>query len=250
MPQNRAMRDEAAVRNSFLEQGQCCRKLGSPFTALLCETLAGCLAADTRIGEEILDWQGNPRATADALALRVAGALHALVLGGLEPALAAMYPPAQLPDSQTLWRACRDAFVHEQHFRNFLAVAPQTNEVGRSGVLIAGFLHFARRFNVPTHLFEIGASAGLNLIADRYRYRFADATWGDPRASLELAPAWSGNAPSVYADFRVASRQGSDISPIDISAHGLARRADAIAGQGTSAWIFGDLSSLRSRRPC
>jgi hypothetical protein len=128
-----------------------------------------------------------------------------------------MYPPARLPDSQTLWRACRDAFVHEQHFRNFLALAPQTNEVGRSGVLIAGFLHFARRFNVPTHLFEIGASAGLNLIADRYRYRFADATWGDPRASLELAPAWSGNAPSVYADFRVASRQGSDISPIDIS---------------------------------
>ena len=215
--QNRAMRDEAAVRNSFLEQAQWCRKLGSPFTALLCETLARELDGDSAVGREILGWPGDPRGTADALALRVAAALHALARGAGEHALSAVFPPAPLPDTQELWRACRNAFANERHFRDYLAVAPQTNEVGRSGVLIAGLLLFARRFGVATHLYEIGASAGLNLHLDRYRYRFGEARWGDPAASLELAPAWSGHAPPVDAGLRVASRQGSDIAPIDIS---------------------------------
>ena len=212
------MHDPTAVRNSFLEQAGWCRKLDSPFTALLCETLGGSLDTDTAIGRDILGWRGNPRATADALALRVAGALHALARSRQSPALSALYPPAPLPDPDSLWRACRDAFAHhEQHLRNYLAVAPQTNEVGRSGVLIAGLLEFARRFDAPVHLFEIGASAGLNLVMDRYRYRFADASWGNSDAALELAPAWSGHAPPVNARLRVASRQGSDIAPIDIS---------------------------------
>jgi hypothetical protein len=217
MLQNPGMSD-AAVRHSFIEQAGWCRKLGSPFTALLCETLAASLDAGTAIGREILDWPGDPRATADALALRVAGALHALARGHLEPALTALYPPAPLPDAASLWRAARAALERQpQHFREYLAVAPQTNEVGRSGVLIAGLLQFARHHAVPLHLFEIGASAGLNLYLDRYRYRFGDASWGDPRAALELAPEWRGDPPAVDVGLRVASRQGCDLAPIDIA---------------------------------
>jgi hypothetical protein len=185
---------------------------------LLCETLAGRLDTATGVGCEILGWRGDPRASADALALRVAGALHALARGGQEPALASLYPPATLPDARSLGLACMQALGrHEQHFRKYLGVAPQTNEVGRSAILIAGLLLFARRFAVPVHLFEIGASAGLNLNPDRYRYRFGAACWGDPRSPLELAPAWSGSTPAVDADFRVASRQGSDLAPLDIA---------------------------------
>jgi hypothetical protein len=210
------MPDAARVRESFAEQAQWCLKLGSPFTALLCQTLGDHLDEDTVIGRDILSWTGDPRASADALALRVAGALHALAKE--VPALTALYPPAPLPDASALWRACRASFQsHAAHFRRYLALAPQTNEVGRCGVLIAGFLEFSRRYDTPVHLFEIGASAGLNLVPDRYRYRFAQATWGDPHSPLELAPEWTGVAPPVDANFRVASRQGADLAPIDLS---------------------------------
>jgi hypothetical protein len=212
------MPDEVVVRESFQEQAGWCEKLGSPFTAVLCRTLAEHLDAGTAPGAAILGWPGDPRASADALALRVAGALHALARSGREPALQELYPPSALPEGRALWQACRLALErHARHFHDYLAVAPQTNEVGRSAVLIAGLLLFGHRFATPLHLFEIGASAGLNLHADRYRYRFGNATWGDVHAALEIAPAWSGNAPPVEVRLRVASRQGSDIAPIDIS---------------------------------
>jgi len=212
------MNDSSEVRKAFFEQAQWCQRLGSPFTARLCEALASGLTGDTDIGREILEWRGNPFAKADALPLRVAGALHALARSGEEPELARWYPPAALPEPQPLWQACRNAFGrHAAHVRRYLSGAPQTNEVGRSAVLMAGFLVFAHRFATPVHLFEIGASAGLNLVPDRYRYRFGDATWGDSRASVELAPAWTGNPPPVDARFQVVTRQGSDIAPLDVT---------------------------------
>jgi len=212
------MTDPTDVRNAFREQAQWCRELGSPFTARLCEALAQDLGEDTDIGREILDWRGNPFARGDALPLRVAGALHALARDRREQALAALYPPAPLPETRALSLACRQAFArHPEHCREFLAVAPQTNEVGRSAVLMTGFLLLAQQFDVPFHLFEIGSSAGLNLFPDRYRYRFGHAVYGDARAAPELAPAWTGQEPPVATRLRVESRQGSDIAPIDLT---------------------------------
>ena len=107
--QNASMSEASRVRKSFVEQAEWCHKLGSPFTALLCQTLATHLDGDTAIGRDILAWTGNPSASADALPLRVAGALHALARE--VPALTALYPPAPLPQALPLWRACRDAFA-------------------------------------------------------------------------------------------------------------------------------------------
>jgi len=212
------MTETRDVRGAFREQAQWCQQLGSAFTARLCAALADDLADDTGIGCEILGWRGDPGARADALPLRVAGALHALVRAGREPALAALYPPSPLPGGAALAQACRQAFDrHPAHFREFLAVAPQTNEVARSAVLMAGLLYFTREFEVPLHLFEIGASGGLNLILDRYRYRFGSSTYGEAHAGLELAPAWTGHPPPVNFPLRVASRQGSDIAPLDLA---------------------------------
>lgn len=206
------------VRAAFGEQATWCARLGSPFTALLCRTLAERLSDASAVERSVLGWRGNPFAQADALALRVCGALHALARANQVPGLSALYPPAPSPPPEVLWEAIRAAFEqHESHFEKFLATAPQTNEVGRSAVLMCGFLAIARRTELPLHLFEIGASAGLNLIPDRYRYRFGERHWGRDAASPLLTPTWTGAPPPVQAPFQVAGRRGSDIAPLDLS---------------------------------
>jgi hypothetical protein len=206
------------VREAFIEQAGWCTRLGSPFTALVCSTLAGRLDESTTIGERLLTWTSDPSGGGDALPLRVCGALHGLARSGRESQLAALFPPAPAPDPETLWHEVRSAFErHPAYFDTYLSNAPQTNEVGRSAVLVCGFLAIAKRVDLPLQLFEIGASAGLNLIPDRYRYRFGDVEWGDPQARLFLQPQWHGPAPPVDADLRVAGRSGCDIAPLDAS---------------------------------
>ena len=75
---------EAAVREAFAKQAGWCRQLGSPFTALLCESLRDRLDRTTATGARVLDWSGD--AVMDALPLRLTGALHALVRRGRLPA--------------------------------------------------------------------------------------------------------------------------------------------------------------------
>ncbi len=83
-------------------------------------------------------------------------------------------------------------------------------------MLLGGFLRVAATTRLPLRLLEIGASAGLNLIWDRYRYRLGEAEWGDPAATLLLAPHWTGPSPPLVAPLRIASRQACDLSPVDL----------------------------------
>lgn len=89
--------------------------------------------------------------------------------------------------------------------------------MGRSAVLCAGLLVVAARFGLPIVLYEIGSSAGLNLMLDRYRYQFGEVRWGDPAAALRLAPDWEGPPPPVDAPLKIASRAGVDMAPIDVT---------------------------------
>ena len=219
------------VRAAFTEQAGWCTQLGSPFTALVCSTFADRLNESTAAGTRILSWTGDPSSQGDALPLRVCGALHSLARSKLEPELIELYPNAAhqtLPNQDDLWRVVQGVLErNSQHFENYLATAPQTNEVGRSAVLMCGFLEIATRFDLPLHLYEIGSSAGLNLIADRYRYRFGHVEWGDPHAELVMQPQWQGPAPPVDAHLRVAQRRGCDVAPLDIT--GAAEQARLVS---------------------
>jgi hypothetical protein len=208
----------AQVRDAFSEQATWCAKLGSPFTARLCDTLSERLSEETRPERHILNWPGNPSPQAHGLPLRVCGALHSLARAKTLPALNAVYPPAPLPDAPLLWRAVSAAFALEPpEFERYLGATPQTNEVGRSAVLMCGFLALAARTGLPLKLYEIGASAGLNLIPDRYRYRFGAATWGPQDAQPLLAPEWAGPTPAVATPLQIVGRRGCDIAPLDLS---------------------------------
>lgn len=205
---------EAAVRDAFRRQRKWCEQLGSPFTALLCSVVAERLDRGSALGRRILDWPGDPDARSDALPLRLAGGLHGLVRRGRLPGLAALYPPARLPDAATLWgciaAALREA---EAELGPWLDGPPQTNEVARSAALMAGYLAVADATGLPLAVLELGASAGLNLLADRYLCRLGGREVGPSDSPVRLRPAWTGGDPPGEA--RILSRRGVDRDPPD-----------------------------------
>lgn len=205
------MAGEAQIRASFAEQAGYCAQLGAPFTALLCETLGKRLTRGTEVGRRVLSWGGDPGSFADALPLRLCGGLHALAMGGAAPDLTRLYPPAPLPDEQTLWAVLEPQLAREG-LLTWLDNAPQTNEVGRSAVLMSGLLVIANRFPLKMRLYELGASAGLNLILDRYSYNLGGLRFGATLPGPHLSPDWNG-PPPPKARVKIRSRAGVDLNP-------------------------------------
>ncbi len=204
---------QAQVRAAFAGQADGCRRMGSPFTAIICDLLGQRLEPNSRFGDRILNWRGEPRA--DALALRAAGGLNALARSGRDPGLAALYPPSQ-PDPEALWHGLAQAIAaHDAFLTAALDSAPQTNEVKRCAVLLGGALLIARETGLPLELLEIGASAGLNLGFDGYRYELGDSRWGPPVASVTIRSDWRGSLPPLTAPLTVASRRACDLNPLD-----------------------------------
>lgn len=204
---------EAAARAAFARQAHWAEALGSPLMVRLCRLLGERLDRESEVGRRVLDWPGDADSLADAVPLRLAGGLHALVRRGEAPGLADRYPPRPLPDDEDLWAALRPALAHPD-LPAWLDGAPQTNEVGRSAVLMAGLLAVADAFPQPVELLELGASAGLNLILDRYGYDLGGRRAGDSASPLQLKPEWMGDPPPA-ARVEVAGRRGVDLNPLD-----------------------------------
>jgi hypothetical protein len=211
---------EGAARAAFESQERWCTILGSPFTARLVKLLGERIDRSTAIGRRLLDWPGDPSPEADNVPARVTGALHYLVRRGAAPALASLYPPAPLADDDALWAEVAPLLAaQEETVASFLDRAPQTNEVGRSAVLMSGLLVAATAFPMPMRLFELGSSGGLNLLLDRYGYDLGGRRTGDPASPLQLRPQWTGPPPPA-AEVGIAARAGVDLSPIDLAKDG------------------------------
>jgi hypothetical protein len=148
-------------------------------------------------------------------------AVHYLLLSGVSHPLAQYYP--SLNGGRGVGE---DAFPN---FRDFCLayteqIKPllrertvQTNEVARSSALQPGFTVVARQARRPLALLEIGASAGLNLIGDRYRYAYGERELGIPGARVRIECKLHGALvpPLEIAD--VAWRLGIDRNPIDVT---------------------------------
>lgn len=204
---------EARAREEFAGQANGCRRMGSDFTALICELLRDRLDATSRFGARILNWPGEPRA--DAVALRAAGGLNALARSGRDRNLTALYPPNR-PEPEALWRGLAHAITeHDAFLAAYLDSAPQTNEVKRCAVLLGGALMVASETGLPLDVIEIGASAGVNLGFDGYRYELGGRVWGVPTASVTIRSEWRGALPPLDAPLAVAARRACDLNPLD-----------------------------------
>lgn len=209
------------IREDFARQALACELLGSAFNARVCRLLGERLNDKSSFGKRVLGWQGHPQN--DALPLRAAGGFHALKRQG-DDGLAAAYPPNEA-DDETLWRTLEKAIArHDAFLTRFLDSAPQTNEVSRSSAILGGMLHVAKRTGLPLDVYEIGASAGLNLGFDAYGYELGGARWGDAASAVQIVSEWQGVLPPLDVELRVASRKGSDLNPLDASDAALRER--------------------------
>ncbi len=189
--------------------------LGSPFTARILRLLADRLQPDSALTRRLFDWPGDIGPGAASVPLRLLGGLHALVLHGDAPDLAACYPPNQPPDDDRLWQVITAAMRdHAVFLDTWLDSPPQTNEVRRAAVMIAAGHWLADHYGLPMTLSELGASGGLNLMWDRFALTVNGQMFGPKDAAFTLSPDWTGPAPPNASPI-VTERRGVDLNPLD-----------------------------------
>lgn len=207
------MKDTAqrAIAAKLQWQADACRMIGSELYAGLLEWMVEDVGAGGPTWEILRGHEADPEFS--VLGLRLLGAVNRLALTGREPVLANAY---ERGDADGAWPALLDVLGRNaEELRDSVERPVQTNEVGRSAALLFGFLRAHAETGLPLRLLEVGASAGLNLRWDRYRYEADGLRWGSPSSPVKLEFELSGELPALPENVEIASRQGCDAAPID-----------------------------------
>lgn len=203
-----------SVAQAFANQVAYCRANDATITARVVAAIAAQLddPNPSHFVRTIRDWPGAP--LADAVPLRATGGIHALHQSGRAPELAAIYADESVDDAAIVAAAIRE---HEDFLMPWLDGPPQTNEAGRSWGFVAAMLWLAGQELPPRFAcLEIGSSAGINLMLDRYSYDLGGVYVGpDSGAVMHFAPEWHGPPPPERA-IEIASLKGCDVAPLDL----------------------------------
>ncbi len=209
--------DGDEMLRALLQQAETCRSLGS---AMYCDLFTD-LAADYADGGRTYALLAGRslRPVHDAVPLRLAGAIHRVVLQGKDDRLARHYPSVGgKPGDDFTADFIGYMRDHLEDVEAGLATQVQTNEVGRSVVHLM-LSHWLTTLGIEQFtLLEIGASAGLNLNFEQFYACFGELRMGDPTSSLRFMGDWFSNAPDVPRNGATAThKRGCDISPIDVA---------------------------------
>jgi hypothetical protein len=231
------MNNLSALARAFDIQAGVCVAFGSPFSGALLARAKQDIDASGVTAGLLAHWAGATTRTFvnEAVAIRWLGAAHDLALSGETPALSAAYPSPGAPgDPEAAWNALVDAMIAEpDRFADFMSHEPQTNEVRRSACLLPGFIALAEATGLPLRLFEIGASAGLNQLWDRFAYDYGPGrAWGDPASAVRLEAEWRGPWSPLESPVTVISRAACDRKPVDIR--------DPVARRRLKAYVWAD----------
>jgi len=175
-------------------------------------------------------------------------AVNLLLASHAGSALAAYYPThggRRPPDAQLFPAFSAFCAEHRGDLTRLLREgSTQTNEIRRCVALRVGLARVQRHWPGPLALAEAGASAGLNLLFDRYRYRLGG---DEPTAASRVVVSCEirGGAPAgkiLGAIPEITSRLGIDTQPVSL--------ADPSARAWLEAFIWpeqtGDLATLRA----
>jgi hypothetical protein len=179
--------------------------------------LAG-MADDWEVGgvtREIFDgWEDAPARQFPQL--RMLAGLFRIVLRGDAPQLEGFYPALGGDlDHHEAWPVVRPVLgAHAEELRASLRETPQTNEPARSAALLVGLTEAVRRSGLHrVRLLEPGASAGLGLLVDHYR--FVGDGWSAGPEDSPLVVAGCGAQGLAPRAVEVVDRRGCDVAPVD-----------------------------------
>ena len=199
------------------QQAQSCLTLGSSMYAALFTDLAHDYSAGGRTYALLAGRSLRP--VHDAVPLRLAGAIHRVVLQGKDDRIARHYPSVGgKPEEDFTADFIGYMRDHLDDIEIGLASQVQTNEVGRSVVHLV-LSHWLTTLGVQEfNLLEIGSSAGLNLNFDKFYACSGQLRMGESTSQLRFMGDWFSNAPDVPRIGATAiSKRGCDISPIDVA---------------------------------
>lgn len=152
------------------------------------------------------------------------GAVHYLLLRGATDKLSSFYPslsPDPRPAAEAYPYFREFCLKYEHDIRVLLSSRlVQTNEVARCSYLLPAFAFISdENPGSPLSIVDIGASAGLHLLWNRYYYEYSTIAVGDESSSLRLkAEVRGSNPPPIPNAFpSVAFQIGLDLNPIDVT---------------------------------
>ncbi len=111
----------------------------------------------------------------------------------------------------------------------------QTNDVGRSALLLPGFYHASRAFGQQQlHLIEVGCSAGLHLLFDHYSYQYINPdssvqhVGSESSVALQTTITSEDNLPNLGSMPVIAGRTGIDVEPVDVNDEDAVRWVESL----------------------
>ncbi len=227
------LRDVAAA---IVWQADHAAKNGAPATSRVVRAQLALLGGATEIGRRLAAWPGKP--LEDALPLRLAGGFHHLVLSGADTRLAAVYR-GELTDQAAIDALVADiSCQHDRALLPWLDGPPQTNEAGRSASIMAVLLWLAPRVGPRFEMNELGASAGVNTMMERYFYDLGGTRVGPESAPMRIVPEWRGAAP-VPAAVEITAIQGCDRAPVNL--------ADPAAALRLKSYVWAEVTERLAR---
>jgi len=196
----------------------------APITGRVVRAQLALITGTSQVGQRLAGWPDT--AMEDALPLRLNGGLHNLHLVGRDDRLAPIFS-GDLTDQAAIDRVIGDVVAdHDAALLPWLDGPPQTNEAGRSGSIMAALLWLSGRVGARFELNELGASAGINTMMDRFFFELGGVTSGPADSPLRVVPEWKGPPPPANPVVIEAIR-GCDRAPLDLTDPAQALRLKA-----------------------
>jgi hypothetical protein len=198
--------DRSGLLAALAGQRAYCEGRSPLYAAILAELEADGAGSPAWLGSAERAWQGRTFAVSwEAAHLLLAG-MHFWALKGDAAELAAVYPSCG--GSGAAPEGAAKAFLKRapaEFWERLRRALVQTNEIGRSVAWMLAAAAAFRGRDLPFHVVELGASAGLNLVGDHLPHacRFAS---GDGRPA-EPPAGWD------HRPHPVLTRTGLDLSP-------------------------------------
>jgi len=206
--------DVEDIADGLRGQAEHCLNNDAPITASIIVAQIALMDSDTKCGQTIRNWPGKP--LEDAMPLRLTGGMHHLHLTGKEQRLSAIYT------GEVTEQAAIDDIVkqvvhdHDDQLLPWFDNPPQTNEAGRSSSFMSALLWLSGKIGPKFELLEIGGSAGVNTMMERYHYDLNGVEVGPVDSPMRIRPDWRGPPPPKNP-VDIVSVKACDQNPIDLT---------------------------------